>query len=185
MISFPRRREPELKREILEARITIGGYTMSFNSETTRWLGIYLDTGLQFRLNRNLTPEKARCAVNRIWSLAAIRGMAPELVWWIRVAIIPALVPYGAEKWWNRQKGWCEEYQKLINRQSRAVTEMFKFTPIGIVTHEAGLEPAWLLLNNQQRRYRYRLLAPSITQPACNILLATLRDSHQRAWSEL
>lgn len=34
-------------------------HTMRFNKEATRWLGVYLNTELQFRADKNLILEKA------------------------------------------------------------------------------------------------------------------------------
>lgn len=48
IIVFRRKRKPQLKRRIVKARIIAGGDTMSFNTEGTRCLGVYLDTKLQF-----------------------------------------------------------------------------------------------------------------------------------------
>lgn len=45
---------------------------------------------------------------------------------------------YGTEIWWNKQKGWCENYQKLINSQGRVITDVFRSAPTGIVIRKAG-----------------------------------------------
>lgn len=54
-IAFTRRRKLELKGRIAEARITMHGDTMGFNTDRSEWLGVYLYTGLKFRAHRNLT----------------------------------------------------------------------------------------------------------------------------------
>lgn len=59
-IAVRRRRKPELKMRIAETRFTVHRHTMSFNTEDTRWLRVYLNSGLQFRVHKNLTLEKAR-----------------------------------------------------------------------------------------------------------------------------
>lgn len=53
LIIFMRRRKPELKRRILEARVVVRKHTMSFNTQSTRWLRVYLDTELQFKAHNN------------------------------------------------------------------------------------------------------------------------------------
>lgn len=53
MIAFTRSRKPELKRGIVEARVTVHGHIMRFNTKATRWLRVYLYTELQFRVNKN------------------------------------------------------------------------------------------------------------------------------------
>lgn len=45
-IPLRRRSKPDLKRRIKEVRITVSRYTMRFNANTTRWLGVDLDTKL-------------------------------------------------------------------------------------------------------------------------------------------
>lgn len=39
---------------------------MRFNIEATRWLGVYFDTRLQFRAQKNLTLEKGRNTEDRV-----------------------------------------------------------------------------------------------------------------------
>lgn len=54
-IAFKRRRKLKLKRRIAEARITVYGHIIGFNTQATRWLRVYLDTGPQFRERTNIT----------------------------------------------------------------------------------------------------------------------------------
>jgi hypothetical protein len=71
------------------------------------------------------------------------------------VAVIQAVVLYGAELWWGGigNTGRTADIQKLVNRQSRSITGMLRTTPIGPLVKEAGLRPADSLLANRQRRY--------------------------------
>lgn len=39
---------------------------MKFNIETTNWLVVYLNTGLQFRAQKNLTLKKDKKAEDRL-----------------------------------------------------------------------------------------------------------------------
>lgn len=72
---------------------------MCFNTEATSWLGVYLDTGLQFRAHKNLRLEKARRAGYRVRGLAAIRSLAPGFIRRIKVTIKQAVTLYRAEIW--------------------------------------------------------------------------------------
>lgn len=72
---------------------------MEFNTEATRWLGVYLDTGLRFKAHKLLTLENARSTEDRIQRLEATRGLALELVRRIQVAAVQAVTVYGAEVW--------------------------------------------------------------------------------------
>lgn len=68
---------------------------------------------------------KTRKAEDRVRCLAVMRGLAPGLVRRIQVGAVQAEALYRAKIWWNSQKGWYQEYQTLINRQNKAVTEIF------------------------------------------------------------
>lgn len=74
-----------------------------------------------------------------------------------------------------------EEYQKMVDRLGQTVTGMFQSPLKLFVVTEAELRPALSLLNNQQFRYGYRLLAATISQPERNILLVTLHESKEPA----
>lgn len=89
------------------------------------------------------------------------------------------MVLYGAEILWNGQKDWCKEYQKIINKQGRTVTEILQSASTGIVTRETRLQPTLDLLNNKHQRYEYRLLAVPVTLPTCDIHSVTPREDNE------
>lgn len=126
VIAFTRRGKMQLKRRIGETKITLRGHTIGFNTEATRWLGFYLDTELQFRAHNTLTMKKATKKGVRVQRLAATTGLAPGMVRQIQVTGVQEVALYGYEIWCNGQRGWCEEYKKIIIRQSRAITEIFR-----------------------------------------------------------
>lgn len=90
---------------------------MGSNVEATRWLVIYLDTGLQFRTHKNISLGKGKFADDRVRGLQSIYGLEPRLIRLVQVAAVRAVALYGVEISWHSQKGWCERYQKLVNRQ--------------------------------------------------------------------
>lgn len=59
ILAFRRRRKPNQKQRLTEARITVRGHMLGFNTEVTCWLGVYLDTELQFKVHKNLLLEKS------------------------------------------------------------------------------------------------------------------------------
>ena len=65
--------------------------------------------------------------------------------------------------------------QKLVNRQARAITGMFRSTPEDLIIREAGLTPAKALLNARQGGYEGRLLSLSDGHPTKEILPISLR----------
>lgn len=129
MIVFPRQRKADLKRRMTEGQILVRGHTMRFNVEATRWLGMYLYREIQFRVYKNITLEKTKHAEERVRRLRSTYGLESGLIRWVQVTVVQEVALHGAEIWWQGQKGWCEKYRRLIIRQGRAVTGMFRMTP--------------------------------------------------------
>ena len=84
--------------------------------------------------------------------------------------MVQSIVLYGAEIWWQGQKTWAEDIQKLINRQARSITGALKTTPIESLVKEAALTPAVSLLENRQRRYVLKTLKLLIEHPINDLL---------------
>jgi ribonuclease HI len=180
-VLFTRKRGQELRNQIQRARIMVGGHSVSFNSEATRWLGIWLDAGLTLKVHYQTRLRKARNAESRVRSLCRMQGLAPGLVHRIQVAAVQSVALYGAELWWRGQKDQLTGMQRMINRQARAITGMLKTTPIGLLNREAGLTPAEVLLEGRQLRYTARLLGLPEDSPARSILPVSFREGDQHA----
>lgn len=60
---------------------------------------MYLDTGLQFRAQRNISLKKAKRGEDRFRRLVSIFGLGPEFVRHVQVATVKAVGLYGAEIW--------------------------------------------------------------------------------------
>lgn len=71
--------------------------------------------------------------------------------------------------------------QQLVNWQARAITGMFRTTPIGPLVQEAGLEPAETLLEARKLGYTIRLLSLPRDHLAKQILPMTLWEGDQHA----
>lgn len=67
----------------------------------------------------------------------------------MQAAAVSALTLYREEIWWNGQKGWYNEYQKLVNRKGLAITGMFHSAPRVAAEREARLQLAFFQLNNR------------------------------------
>ena len=144
-------------------------------TEATRWLGIWLDTGLNFKAHYKLRLQKAKAAESRIKSLSSTQGLAPGLMRRIQIAAIQSVALYGAELWWKGQKTWAQDIQKLVNRQARAITGALRTTPIAPLIMEANIVPAEPLLSDRQRKYALRALQLPAEHPIYNVLPPTLR----------
>ncbi|KKA16155.1 reverse transcriptase, partial [Rasamsonia emersonii CBS 393.64] len=180
-VLFTRKRGRELRDQVQRARILVGGHQVSFSQEATRWLGIWLDAGLTFKVHYQTRLRKARMAEARVQSLCRQQGLPPGLVRRIQVAAVQAVALYGAELWWQGQKDRLAGLQQLVNRQARAITGMFRTTPIGPLVREAGLEPAETLLEARQLGYTIRLLSLPRDHLAKRILPITLWEGDQHA----
>ena len=178
---FTRKRGRELREQTERARITVEGHEVSFHKEATRWLGIWLDTGLTLKDHYQTCLRKARSAEARLRTISQRHGLAPGLVRRIQIAAIQAVAFYGSELWWRGQKNREVELQRLVNGQARAITGAFRTTPIGPLLREAGLEPAETALDNRQRRYTARLLTLPEGHPGTKILPVSFRDGDRQA----
>lgn len=102
----------------------------------------------------------------------------------IQVSALQVVKLYAAERQRCRQKQWCEDYQRVVNRLGMVVTEMLRSALAEMVVREIGFCPAVLLPNNRRQRYGLRLLGALMTQPTKNILPVTLRETEEHAQSE-
>jgi hypothetical protein len=178
---FTRKTGRVLHDQIRRATITIGGCQKEFNKDATKWLGILLDTGLTLKKHYQTRLQKAQKAEARVRALCKQRGLPSGLVRKIQRAAVQAIALYGAELWWQGQKDRVGGFQRLINKQARAVTGMFRTTPIGPLVKEAAMEPAETLLEARQLGYTTRLLGLPKDHPARQILPITFRDGDQHA----
>lgn len=180
-VLFTRQRGRLLREQVQSARLRIEGHLVIFNQEATRWLGIWLDTGLKLKAHYQTCLRKARTAEARVRTLCRQQGLSPGLVRRIQIAAVQAVALYGAELWWHGQKDRETGLQLLINRQARATIGAFRTTPIGPLLREAGLEPAGVILDHKQRTYAVRLLGLPRSHPAHQILPVTFSQGDIQA----
>jgi hypothetical protein len=84
---FTRKRGRELREQVRQARIVVGEKEVEFAQEATRWLGVWLDSGLTLKTHHQTRLGKARKAEGKAW----------HRVW------------YGGSRW-QRYKLWrCTE----------------------------------------------------------------------------
>lgn len=139
--------------------IQVGEQTVHFNHDSTRWLGVWLDSALTLRDNRQRCIARARQAESRLRHLVTTYGVPPASARNLQTAIVRCTMLYAAELTWNGSKGMEGEYQAAINRMGRATLGVFRSTPLGTVAGESGLVPARALLDHRQARFGLRLLA--------------------------
>jgi ribonuclease HI len=165
---------------VRQARILVGGHPATIKPGAVKWLGVMLDPQLTGKVHFQARLQKAYGTEARLRSLCKASGLSLELARRLQRATVQVIATWGMELWWQGQKTWACSLQKLINRQARAITGMFKSTPIGALIREAALEPAEVLLDSRVTGYTTRLLTLPETHPAALILPITLRhgDTH-------
>lgn len=168
-------KKSKIRRNIDKFSIQIKDYAINFNKNATRWLGIFLDTGLSLKEHYNIRFQKAKQKENKLKAISGTFGLASGLVRRVQIAAIQSVALYGAELWWKGQKDAINELQKLINRQSRAITGALPTSPIDLLIKEAEMTPAEPLLDHRQRKYALRALKLPSNNPANQILPPTLR----------
>lgn len=97
MIAFHRRRKAYQWKRLLEALKTVRKHTMKFNIEATKWLGMYLEIGLQFRKQKNISLEIVKCAEDRVRKLGSTHVLEPGLIRKVQIAADQPVALYGAK----------------------------------------------------------------------------------------
>lgn len=77
-VLFSRARQQKLTKW-LKTRVRIGGKTIYFKKENTRWLGVWLDNNLNFAFHVNEKIKKAKTAKAQIKGPSKTDGLCPGL----------------------------------------------------------------------------------------------------------
>ena len=78
-VLFSKARRQKLAK-LLKTRLRIGGETVLFKKEATRWLGVWLDSHLNFAFHVNERMKKAKAAEAQIKGPSKTYGLCPGLV---------------------------------------------------------------------------------------------------------
>jgi len=119
------------KRNVPAGTIRVGGgREIPFNTEATRWLGIWLDSHLTLREHQGMMMKKGRKALARLKRLAGQMGLTSGNCRKVMTACVQSIAMYGTELWWKgegkpRMSNGVGELQKLVNQEARAVTGCF------------------------------------------------------------
>ena len=158
-VLFSKVRRQKLNKQLFDTKIKVGSERISFNKEATRWLGIWVDSQLKFSSHIHERIKRARIAEIQIKGLTRMYGLVPGLVRRIQLSVVQSTALYGSEHWWKGQKNHEHTFQQLFNRQARAITGMYRSTPVHPLLCEAGIIPASTHLDYRQRLYAHRLLS--------------------------
>ena len=172
-VLFTRRRR--LNRSIRQTQIQLPNFACHFNEEATRWLGYWLDSKLSFQEHAKIRYQKAEKVLHALAGLSKKNGLPMSLLHKIQVAAVHSVALFGSEIWWNGQKNWQDKIQKLLNKQARAITGLFKTTPVPFLLEEANLPDAAGLLNARHLGLVLRCLKMAEGHPSRTILPPSFR----------
>ncbi|RKK21367.1 hypothetical protein BFJ66_g17614 [Fusarium oxysporum f. sp. cepae] len=139
-----------------------------------RWLGIWLDSRLSFRLHVEKWAAKAKAVAYYLRGLTnTIHGPLPSAVRSAIKACVKLVLLYGLEAWypgstrprWNQptkelpssNQHLIQIINKAMNQAMRAILPVWKMTPTAILYRESGIPPIDQLLEAKQLRFAARL----------------------------
>ncbi|TVY73798.1 putative RNA-directed DNA polymerase from transposon BS [Fusarium oxysporum f. sp. cubense] len=139
-----------------------------------RWLGIWLDSRLSFRVHVEKWAAKAKAVAYHLRGLTnTIHGPLPSAVRSaVRACVEPVLL-HGSEAWypgrsrprWNQptkdlpssNQHLVQIMTKAMNQAMRAILPVWKTTPTAILQRESGIPPVDQLLVARRLRFSARL----------------------------
>jgi ribonuclease HI len=156
-----------------------------------RWLGIWLDSRLSFRIHVEKWAAKAKAVAYHLRGLTnTIHGPLPSAVRSaVRACVEPVLL-HGSEAWYpgKTRPRWTQPMKdlpssnqhllqrmsKAMNQAMRAILPVWKTTPTTILHRESGTPPIDQLLDARRLRFSARLKSldeahplASRTRPPC------------------
>jgi ribonuclease HI len=157
--------------------------TRGLDTDTVRWVGIWFDRKLSFRHHVKLKAASAMRAMGAIQRLANCEsGLSPKAVRQLYNSCVIPISDFGAEIWWNGQKGYATKLETVQNSALRKILGAFRTTPIVALQTEAALPPVHVRLQHAQRRYAIRILTMPKDHPIRRQCPVTFPPNH---WYEL
>ena len=131
-----------------------------------RWLGVWFDPKLSFKEHVSIRVSLANQAFNRLSRLANTeRGLSPASIRQIYLACVISVSDYGSVLWWQGQKSFAENFQKLQNKALRKTLGAFRTSPIRPMEIEAALAPPESRLDGQISQYALRITKLPASHP--------------------
>lgn len=130
---------------------TLGGRSLSLSNEA-RYLGIILDSKLNWRSNIEERARKASVALYACKRMVGVRwGLGPKVVHWLYTAIVRPILTYGVLVWWTAMEKNCY-FNKLTRIQRAAcvsITGAISSTPTAALEVMLHLLPLDLYCRSQ------------------------------------
>lgn len=134
------------KRRAVEFNLPkIGSTTLQLSKEA-RYLGVILDSKLNWKANTEYRTKKALIAFNMCRRTFGKRwGMRPYIVYWMYTAIILPILTYGCLVWWNsvNVKTQLRSFDKVQRLACIGITGALRTTPTAgmrMILHMLSME---------------------------------------------
>ena len=98
-VLFTRSRKTQQRAQ--ETTIQIGEKQTTFNKDTTKWLGFWLDYSLNFNQHFKKKLAKTTQVLHQTQALSKRKGLVLGLVRKLQLAVVKTVALYGAEVWWR------------------------------------------------------------------------------------
>jgi len=89
------------RRKVSTETIRTREREIPFNTEATRWLGIWLDSHLTLKDHQRAMMKKGRKALVRLRRLAGQMGVRSDNCRKVMTACVQSVAMYGTELWWE------------------------------------------------------------------------------------
>ena len=140
--------------------------TSIFPKEVVKWLGIWFDRKLSFKVH----VEKRIAAASRMfYSISKLanteRGLSFQALRQLYIACVVSVADYGVPVWWKQQQFLIQKYEKLQNQALRKILGAFKTSPVSAMEIEAAIPPVSVRFNKLCQNYAVRILQMQNSHP--------------------
>jgi len=139
--------------------VTLPNNTVIKPKTCVRWLGVWLDRKLNFKVHvqtkiatATRTLHSLFRLMNSEWELNAKSGKQ------LYLACVTSISDYGAEIWWNNQKSYLVKFRKLQNAALRKILGAFRTSPIDAMQIEAEIPPVEVRLDQKCKNYAIQIV---------------------------
>ncbi len=133
---------------------------------TIKWLGIWLDSKLNFKEHVEKKVAQATRIFHQIKRLSNTeRGLSFQAIRQLYIACITLITDYGVPIWWNNQKHLLEKFQRLQNAVLRTILGAFKISPIKTIEIEAAVSSPRIRFKKTCYNYAIRIMQMNLMYP--------------------
>jgi hypothetical protein len=127
--------------------------------ETVRWLGIWFDRKLSFKVHVEKRLAAASRMFHSISRLANIeKGLSFQAMKKLYIAYVSLIADFGVPVWWKNQQHLLNKFNKLQNSALRKMLGAFKSSPVSAMEIEAALPPTIVRFEKLCKNYALRIL---------------------------